>query len=239
MFPWRSPLSQATRRRDSALRTCRRIHALRVSLDRELQQHRSRGGREGAAGDSLRAQCDRGVVQVLTRNPSNRPELETQLGYGSYDTWSAETYARARGGPLREDLLANLAAYWSDQSEGWGHNVTTGAQTFKSRDYGGRAKLLWTPAARTSALLSIDFDKTVAQEGVGFAAWPGTGSLDPLLPFPNGAFAAARGYYDLSENFTSGDNDRQYGGSLKLTQRFDWARLVSISAYRDTLVTME
>jgi hypothetical protein len=40
--------------------------------------------------------------------------------------------------------------------------------------------------------------------------------------------------YDLNENFNSEGNDRQYGASLKITRDFDWARLVSVSAYRNT-----
>ena len=65
-------------------------------------------------------------------------------------------------------------------------------------------------------------------------AFPGTGSLDPLPPFPNGGFPPAQGYYDPTENFDSNGDVRQYGASLKITHDFDWSRLVSISAYRDT-----
>ena len=187
---------------------------------------------KGPQGTLFGRNATGGVVQVYTRNPSPDPKIEVRLGYGNYDTGSGDIYA---SGPLTEELLANVAAYWSDQAEGWGRNATTGVPTFKSRDYGGRAKFLWTPAAHTSALLSIDFDKTIAQQGVGFEAWPGTGSLDPLPPLPNGGFEAAPGYYDLREDFASGDNDRQYGTSLKLAQSFDSSRLVSISAYRDIL----
>ncbi|MBV8806166.1 MAG: TonB-dependent receptor, partial [Sinobacteraceae bacterium] len=47
-------------------------------------------------------------------------------------------------------------------------------------------------------------------------------------------FPPASGYYDPNENFNSDGNDRQFGVSLKITHDFDWSRLVSISAYRDT-----
>lgn len=186
---------------------------------------------KGPQGTLFGRNATGGVVQVFTRDPSSRPEFEARVGYGNYDTWSADSYAT---GPLSENLLANVAAYWSDQAEGWGRNVTNGAPTFRSREHGGRIKFLWTPTARTSVLLSLDFDRTASQEGVGFAAWPGTGSLDPLPPFPNGGFAPATGYYDLRENFNSDGENRQAGESLRLTQDFAWSRLVSISAYRDT-----
>src|SRR5262245_60554697 len=77
----------------------------------------------------------------------------------------------------RGKLLANISAYWSDQFQGWGRNVTTGTPTFRSRDYGTRIQLLWNYTERTNALLTLDYDKTVAQRGLGFMAFPGTGSL--------------------------------------------------------------
>jgi iron complex outermembrane recepter protein len=137
-------------------------------------------------------------------------------------------------GPLTQQLRANLSAYWSNQSEGWGRNVTTGVPTFRSHAYGTRVKFLWNETDRTNALLTLDYDRTVAQQGLGFMAFPGTGSLNPLPPFPNGGFPPATGFYDPTENFNSEGDVRQYGASLKITHDFDWSRLVSISAYRDT-----
>ncbi len=186
---------------------------------------------KGPQGTLFGRNATGGVVQVFTRSPTDRPELSVSGGYGNYDTWSANAYA---GGPLTQHLLANLSLYWSNQSEGWGRNVTTGVPAFRSRDSGGRGKLLWNASDRTQALLTLDFDKTVTQQGLGFRAFPGTGSLDPVPPFPNGGFPPAAGYYDPNENWDSGGNDRQYGASLKITHDLDWSRLVSISAYRDT-----
>lgn len=186
---------------------------------------------KGPQGTLFGRNATGGVVQVFTRNPSDKPELEVTAGYADYGTWSAKLYA---SGPLTQQLLANVSLYWSDQSEGWGRNVTTSTPAFKSGEYGTRLKFLWKGAARTTALLTLDFDKTETQQGLGFMAFPGTGSLDPLPPFPNGGFPPAHGYYDPTESFDSNGDVRQYGASLKVTHDFDWARLVSISAYRDT-----
>jgi iron complex outermembrane receptor protein len=186
---------------------------------------------KGPQGTLFGRNATGGVVQVFTRSPTDRPELKVTAGYGNYDTWSADIYA---SGPLTNQLLANVSVYWSNQPEGWGRNVTTGVPAFRSRDYGARVKFLWNATDRTNALLTVDFDKTVTQQGLGFRAFPGTGSLNPLPPFPNGGFPSAPGYYDPNENFNSNGNDRQYGASLKITHDFDWLHLVSISAYRDT-----
>jgi len=186
---------------------------------------------KGPQGTLFGRNATGGVVQVFTRDPTAEAQLEVRAGYGEFDTWSADVYA---SGALTNQLLANVSAYWSNQSEGWGRNVTTGVPTFRSREYGTRVKFLWNESERTNALLTLDFDKTLAQQGVGFMAFPGTGSLNPLPPFPNGGIPPAPGYYDPNENFNSEGDVRQYGASLKITHDFDWARLVSISAYRDT-----
>jgi iron complex outermembrane receptor protein len=186
---------------------------------------------KGPQGTLFGRNATGGVVQVFTRSPTDTPEFQVGAGYANYDDWSADIYA---SGPLTDRLLANVAAYWSDQSEGWGRNVTTGVPAFRSRDYGARIKLLWNETDRTSVLLNLDFDETATQQGLGFRAFPGTGSLNPLPPFPNGGFTPAPGYYDPNEDFDSEGSDRQYGASLKITHDFDRSRLVSISAYRDT-----
>lgn len=186
---------------------------------------------KGPQGTLFGRNATGGVVQVFTRNPTDKPELEISAGYGNYDTWATGRYA---SGPVTQRLLANVSAYGSNQSEGWGRNVTTGVPAFRSRQYGTRVKFLWNETDRTNALLTLDFDKTVAQQGLGFMAFQGTGSLNPLPPFPNGGFPPAPGYYDPIESFDSEGDVRQYGASLKITHDFDAARFVSISAYRDT-----
>ena len=186
---------------------------------------------KGPQGTLFGRNATGGVVQVFTRTPTSKPELEVSAGYGNYNTGSADIYA---SGPLMKDLLANISLYWANQSTGWGRNVTTGVAAFRERHYGARMKLLWNESERTNALLTFDFDKTSTQQGLGFMAFPGTGSLNPLPPFPNGGFPPAPGYYDPTENLDTDGNTRQFGASLKLTHDFNSSRLVSVSAYRDT-----
>jgi iron complex outermembrane receptor protein len=186
---------------------------------------------KGPQGTLFGRNATGGVVQVFTRTPSDKPELKITAGYGNYDTWSSDLYA---GGRLTDGLLANVSVYWSDQADGWGRNITTGVPAFRFRDEGARIKFLWNESDRTTALLTLDFDKTVTQQGLGFRAFAGTGSLDPAPPFPNGGFAGAAGYYDPNENFNSNGNDRQYGAAVKIAHEFAWSDFVSISAYRDT-----
>jgi len=104
---------------------------------------------KGPQGTLFGRNATGGVVQVFTRSPTDKPELDVTAGYSNYDTWSADTYA---SGPLTKQLLANISVYWSNQSEGWGRNVTTGVPAFRSRDYGVRTKFLWNDTEGTNVV---------------------------------------------------------------------------------------
>jgi len=170
-----------------------------------------------------------GVVQVFTRNPSATPELEFNVGYANYDTKSGNFYAS--GGS--NTLSANISVYGAQQNDGWGVNTVTGQPTFTSWDGGGRIKVLWEPTSSTTALLTADMDITRTQEGLGYQPRAGSGSLDPVPPFPNGGFPPSS-FYNTIENWQSYGKVRQEGVSLKVTQDLDWARLVNITAWRFT-----
>src|SRR3546814_3572315 len=43
------------------------------------------------------------------------------------------------------------------QFDGWGRNLTTGSETFKSQNLGIRSKLLFTPGDRTAIRLTGDY----------------------------------------------------------------------------------
>lgn len=61
---------------------------------------------KGPQGTLFGRNATGGVVQVFTRNPTDQPQLDVSVGYGNYDSWSANTYV---SGPLTEQLLANFS----------------------------------------------------------------------------------------------------------------------------------
>jgi iron complex outermembrane receptor protein len=163
-----------------------------------------------------------GVVQVHTKNPSPTPELDIETGYANYNTPSVSLYA---SGELASGLAANLALYSEDQEQGWGRDVTTGAQAFDNRYYGGRVKFLWVPRDSLSFLLNVDYDNTKSSEGFYSAAY-GTVSA--------GFYPSPPGFYDLVAWINPYWIAKQSGESLKVTTEMGWSSLVSISAYRYT-----
>lgn len=185
---------------------------------------------KGPQGTLFGRNATGGVIQVNTKNPTDDPALDASVGYASYDTPSGSIYAT---GQIADNLDANIAVYAQDQYDGWGKNrcaqmygflgCKTSGPTYTGYDFGGRVKFLWTPTSHTTVLLNIDHDTTETGEGLAFHAHPGTTAV---------GFPPPPGFYDVAEDETPNFTTRQNGGSLKVTQDFGWASLVSISAYR-------
>src|SRR3546814_12971786 len=69
------------------------------------------------------------------------------------------------------------------QFDGWGRNLTTGSETFKSQNLGIRSKLLFTPGDRTAIPLTGDYMR-VRNWGVCGHVVPGAVSFTRLRGYP-------------------------------------------------------
>lgn len=189
---------------------------------------------KGPQGTLFGRNATGGVIQVFTRDPTRDPTLEVTAGYANYSTMSTSIYASSA---ISETLAANVSLYGSKQNDGWGENLFTGNPAFTAYDFGGRVKLLFTPAEGTSLLLTLDHDTTETQQG---AAYRGVvGQLAGLGGFPGLTTVPPSGYYNLNQNLDPYVVIRQNGVSLKATQDFDWAKIVNITSYRDTVYEVD
>jgi iron complex outermembrane receptor protein len=190
---------------------------------------------KGPQGTLFGRNATGGVIQVFTKDPTPDPTADIKLGYANYDTKSGSIYA---SGAISNKLVANIALYGSKQDDGWGRNVTTGNPTYTGWDYGGRIKFLFTPNDTTTLRLTLDQDSTRTEQGIGFHDYPGTlGGVGgvPGLTSPK----PPSGYYDVAEDLDAYSIVRQEGVSLKATEDFNWARLVSITSFRQTRAPRE
>jgi iron complex outermembrane receptor protein len=197
---------------------------------------------KGPQGTLFGRNATGGVLQVFTKNPSHTEHLDLTGGFANYKTPSGSIYFTA---PVSDTLAFNVAAYASKQYDGWGRDqcqamygattgCTTHSKTFTGYDYGGRAKIEWTPTDRTTFLLTGDYDKTRTEEGLGFHPFDGT-LIAPFTPAAGvPGIPGPPGKYDDVQDEPSFIKIYQGGLSLKATQEFDFAKLVSISAYRRT-----
>lgn len=176
---------------------------------------------KGPQGTLFGRNATGGVIQIVTRKPTQQFELDATLGYGNLDTRDASLYV---SGGIGADLAANFSFSGHDQDNGYGRNLTTGASIYKDWNWAVRSTVLWTPGQGDTELrFSADYGRYYSEQGVNGTVNPGTISS-------GGGFFARR--YTAMGNITDYSRGRQYGGSIKIDHAFDWARLVSISAYR-------
>jgi iron complex outermembrane receptor protein len=178
---------------------------------------------KGPQGTLFGRNATGGVIQVVTKTPSHTPSVSASATYGNYDRYELNFYGTTG---LSDTLAADLAVYQMDQSDGWGRNVLTGKKVNLGRELSIRSKLFWTPDDRTSVTLTGDYSRQKTDIGTSTAVRPGALGFDGVT--------TNQGFY----NITSEVDDihtryHQWGATLNVKHDFDFARIVSISAYHD------
>ncbi len=173
---------------------------------------------KGPQGTLFGRNATGGVIQILTKDPTQETKIDASVGYASYQTYEGSLYATTGIAP---NLAADLAVYANKQDGGWGH-YADGQKSYTGDDVSVRSKWLWTPMAGTRITFTGDYSRNISQEGLAFSIYPGAvGSTGQK----------SGGFYDPSGSYSHG-TDTQEGASLKFEQDLGWARLIDIAAYR-------
>src|SRR5262245_29592589 len=130
---------------------------------------------KGPQGTLFGRNATGGLVQIITKDPSQDRSLDIGFTVGNYETYGGKLYATTG---LGDNLAADIAFVGSDQGEGWGRNVTLDVETGLTDTYGARSTWLWTPSDATSVRASVDYTK--AETTVGLSRQPAPGSLTLL-----------------------------------------------------------
>ena len=162
-----------------------------------------------------------GLIRIITRDPGDHTEVNGQIGYGNYQTYSGQAYFAT---PLSDKAAFNIAASGQDQGDGFGYNRTLGTDVRKEKHYAVRSKLVLKPTDGWKITLAGDYfhsDDTI-----------------PLYLFPisvNTTTHVATGPIsglDSPANYPSGTHLRQWGVSGKIEGDLGFADLTSITSYR-------
>jgi iron complex outermembrane receptor protein len=176
---------------------------------------------KGPQGTLFGRNATGGVVQIITRKPSHVALVEAYAGYGNYNTIEAGGYATAG---LGENLAMDVGVQFKDQREGWGRNTFLNQEIFKGKEFSVRSKLLFTPDDKTEVTLTGDYN--FARNSFNtFNRAPGIPDLDGVVRNP------AR--YDANGNVAADSENKIGGVALRIERDLDFARMVSISAYRN------
>src|ERR1700691_5391178 len=182
---------------------------------------------KGPQGTLFGRNATGGALLVETRDPTEHFSSNFDFSYGNFQTAMFNGYV---AGGLSPDLAADIAVHISHQGEGYGRNLETGSDVFQTDlDLALRSKWVWTPTDADTVHLIFDFERRY-----GSSATPDyipKGTYPSFLEYPPVTTPPPHPY-DVNTFLDPSDSLDQGGVSARLDHEMDWARLVSISAYR-------
>ena len=177
---------------------------------------------KGPQGTLFGRNATAGVLQITTRGPDHDAGGEVRAGYDNYGTFKGNAFLT---GGLSDSVAASLFVGYQSQSKGWGESVVNGMDVYKvNHSFTGRAKLRFEPSDRTDILLIGDY---VDRDETGRVYQPYKGTTYLGIPYP-----PLSSRYDTYSTTPGWSRFKSRGISLSVEQDLDFAKLVSISAYR-------
>ncbi|MBB3862886.1 iron complex outermembrane receptor protein [Novosphingobium hassiacum] len=162
-----------------------------------------------------------GLINVITKDPSETFGMNAEVGYGNYNTVFGSAYVT---GGLAPGVAADVAVYGTHQGDGWGRNLNLGTDANFNREFALRSKLAVDLGTNTTAIFSADYSHGESDIGSSRQPLPGAISTGGLL--------AVGSIYDNAGEVPPRGRKEQYGFSLNLSHDFGSATLRSITAYR-------
>lgn len=175
---------------------------------------------KGPQGTLFGRNATGGLIQITTPDPSSVFSGMADASYGNHNSFGGNLYVT---GGIVEGLAADLAIHFQDQTDGFGTNLFNGRNVNDSRDVAVRSKIQAKPDDLTSATLTLDYSNSRSST-------PAYRVIDGELPLDGKRFAG--GEYDVDTNIQPLTRVEQYGAALNLIRDLNFAKLVSISAYR-------
>jgi len=162
-----------------------------------------------------------GVINIVTRDPSQDTHLDADIGYGNYDRFEGNLYATTG---LADGLAADIAVHYDHQADGWGRNLYNGDEVYLSNNLSLRSKWIWQLGDSWRVRLIGDYSRTRNDQSVVLALLPGT--------IQQQGYVHEGGFYDGNQDTPTIGRQKQYGASLRVDHEMGWANFASITAWR-------
>ncbi len=183
---------------------------------------------KGPQGTLFGRNATGGALLVETRDPTESFSSNMDVSYGNFQTSMLNGYV---AGGLAPDLAADLAVHVSHQGEGYGRNLDTGSDVYQTNlDLALRSKWVWAPTDTDTVHLIMDFARRYGSAAT--ADYIPTGTYPSVLQYPPVTTPVPHPY-DMNTFLDPSDSLDSGGVSLRLDHLMSWAKLVSISAYRE------
>ena len=181
---------------------------------------------KGPQGTLFGRNATGGVIQITTKNPMSWQGVDAQVGYANYDQFSTKVYAAHK---FSEMFAADIAGFYDKQADGWGKNVATGNDIYRSTRYGLRSKVVAELSDDFTATFTSDFTYRWGSQGLGIS--PSTFNR-VLFNAVAGANFTLPKLYDVSSEFDPSYKSREGGAALTLEKHVGDIKLLSITSYR-------
>ena len=178
---------------------------------------------KGPQGTLFGRNATGGLLQIITKTPSQTPHADAEFSYGNYNTSTLNFYGTTGVAP---NLAADFTLHASHQGDGYGVNLLTGKKTDNiDSDIDARSKWVYTPSDKTKLTVIFDYGQ-IRSSLNSLRILPGTGT-PPFLGPPYGGSP-----WDTDVN-TQPVLDHKGGGvSVRLEQDLGFAELIDTAAYR-------
>jgi iron complex outermembrane receptor protein len=180
---------------------------------------------KGPQGTLFGRNATGGALLVQTLEPTHELSSRFDVGYGNYNTSTVNGYI---AGGVASTLDADFAVHVSHQGEGYGKNLFTGADVYRTDlDLAARSKWVWKPTDNDTVHFIADFARREGSSATSNNVPAGTypSSLVQATPSPTGP-------YNINSDVNPTDKLTAGGVSARVDHDMSWARLTSITAYR-------
>jgi iron complex outermembrane receptor protein len=177
---------------------------------------------KGPQGTLFGRNATGGLIQIITRDPTQAFKADLSAGYGSYDTFTANAYF---AGGIAPHLAADIAGQVTTMGRGYGLNVATGNDVYRTKfDLALRSKWVFTPTTATTVKLALDYERRIGNMSISSREVPG------LVPAFGPAYNIAT--WNINANFDPFQRLDGGGASLDIQQDLGGVQLQSVTSYR-------
>ena len=178
---------------------------------------------KGPQGTLFGRNATGGLIQITTKDPTQKFDGYVEAGYGSYNTAAGDLYVT---GGVAQSVAADLSVHYQDQGTGFGRNAFTNTEVNKTKDLSVRSKWVFSPGDATS--IKVIFDYSHQNFAQAYVPAPGTrppGDV-PYTGDPQGL----NGIFDPLGRLNQG------GASIQVREDLGYAEFVSLTGYRRSVV---
>ncbi|MCG8632517.1 MAG: TonB-dependent receptor [Desulfobacterales bacterium] len=177
---------------------------------------------KGPQGTLYGKNTEAGVVNIITKSPSNILESFADFAIGNYGQKSFSGFVNA---PFKEDTLFGRLTIHKSVRDGFVDNVHTGGQVDNHDTLAARGGLVFAPASRLA--MDLNLSLTRLDDDGGF----------PMTPMDKQQYEAASGLSGLDDfqvgyNYLGESSSENATASLRVKYEWDTVDLVSVTALR-------